>query len=163
MLVSVIIPAYNAAKTIAKTLQSVFDQDYASIEIIVVNDGSTDDTEQVLSQYFDKIKYIHQANAGVSVARNTGYSAAKGEYIQYLDADDLLAKGKIALQIEALKNNNAEVAYGDWIKFTETEQAFKELEIVNRELQGRAEIELITDFWVPLAALLYKRTITEKI
>ena len=163
MLVSVIIPAYNSAKTIEKTLQSVFDQDYESIEIIVVNDGSTDDTEQVLSQYFDKIKYIHQANAGVSVARNTGYSVAEGEYIQYLDADDLLAKGKISIQIEALKNNNAEVAYGDWIKFTETDQAFKELEIVSREIQERAEIELITDFWVPLAALLYKRTITEKI
>lgn len=163
MLVSVIIPAYNSAKTIEKTLQSVFDQDYASMEIIVVNDGSTDNTEQVLSKYYDRIEYIHQANSGVSVARNTGYSAAKGEYIQYLDADDLLAKGKLSIQIEALKNTNADVAYGDWIKFTETEQAFKELEIVNRELQGRAEIELFTDFWVPLAALLYKRTITEKI
>jgi glycosyltransferase involved in cell wall biosynthesis len=163
MLVSVIIPAYNSSKTIEKTLQSVFEQDYKSIEIIVVNDGSTDNTEQVLSQYFDKIKYIHQANAGVSVARNTGYSVAEGEYIQYLDSDDLLAKGKISIQIEALKNNNAEVAYGDWIKFTESEHVFKELEIVSREIQGRAEIELITDFWVPLAALLYKRTITEKI
>jgi glycosyltransferase involved in cell wall biosynthesis len=163
MLVSVIIPAYNAAKTITKTLQSVFDQNYIHIEIIIVNDGSTDNTEQVLSQYFDKIKYIYQANAGVSVARNTGYTEAKGEYIQYLDADDLLAKDKISIQVEALKNNNAEVAYGDWIKFTETDQAFKELEIVSREIQGRAEIELITYFWVPLAALLYKRTITEKI
>lgn len=163
MLVSVIIPAYNASKTIAKTLQSVFDQDYKHVEIIVVNDGSTDTTEEVLSKYLDRITYVYQANAGVSVARNKGYSIANGEYIQYLDADDLLAKGKISIQIEALENNNADVAYGDWIKFTESEHAFKELEIVSREIQGRAVIELITDFWAPLAALLYKRTITEKI
>lgn len=163
MLVSVIIPAYNSEKTIRKTLQSVFDQDYHLIEIIVVNDGSTDSTEQILKEYSDRIIYIYQANAGVSVARNTGYRVAKGEFIQYLDADDLLAKGKIKIQIEALKSNNADVAYGDWIKFTETEYAFKELEIISREIQGRAEIELLTDFWVPLAGLLYKRTITEKI
>ncbi len=163
MLVSVIIPAYNSSKTIEKTLQSVFEQDYEFIEIIVVNDGSTDTTEQVLSKYLDRIKYIYQDNAGVSVARNKGYSISKGEFIQYLDADDLLAKGKLTTQIELLKNNDAEVAYGDWIKFTESEHVFKELEIVSREIQGRAEIELITDFWVPLAALLYKRTITEKI
>ena len=66
MLVSVIIPAYNAAKTIEKTIQSVLMQNYSTIEIIVVNDGSTDDTENVLKQFNDKIKYVYQKNAGVS-------------------------------------------------------------------------------------------------
>jgi glycosyltransferase involved in cell wall biosynthesis len=163
MLVSVIIPAYNAAKTIEKTIQSVLDQDYPSIEIIVVNDGSTDTTEDILKKYSSKIRYLYQANAGVSTARNNAYSHAKGAYIQYLDADDLLAPSKITTQVKLLEEQNADVAYGDWVKFTETEHVYKELELVSREMQAREEIELFTDFWVPLAALLYKRSITDKI
>lgn len=163
MLVSVIIPAYNASKTIEKTLQSVFDQDYANIEIIVVDDGSTDDTKTILKKYEDKITYIHQQNAGVSAARNKGYQQAKGEFIQYLDADDLLAKGKLAIQVEVLNEQDADVAYGDWVKFTENEFEFKELEKVSREMSRRPEIELFTDLWIPLAALLYRRSITDKI
>lgn len=163
MLVSVIIPAYNSAKTIERTLASVFLQDYPNIEIIVINDGSTDDTELVLKQYSERIQYFTQKNSGVSVARNLGFEKSTGEYIQYLDADDLLAEGKLSKQIKALKENNADVAYGDWMKFTEIDLVYKELEIVSREMRLRPEIELITDFWTPLAALLYTRRIANKI
>ncbi len=163
MLVSVIIPAYNSAKTIERTLESVFNQDYPSIEIIVVNDGSTDNTELVLKKYENKIKYFYQDNAGVSVARNLGLEKSSGDYIQYLDADDLLAKGKLTKQIQALTDAHADVAYGDWIKFTEADIVYKELEIVEREMSLRPEIELITDFWIPLAALLYSRKVTKLI
>jgi glycosyltransferase involved in cell wall biosynthesis len=163
MLVSVIIPAYNAAKTIEKTLQSVMDQDYPSLEIIVIDDGSTDNTKDVVKNFSAKINYIYQINSGVSAARNNGYKHAKGDFIQYLDADDILAASKITTQVNLLIQHNADVAYGDWVKFTENEHAYKELEIVSREMQLREEIELFTDFWVPPAALLYKRSITEKI
>ncbi len=163
MSVSVIIPAYNSAKTIERTLASVFAQDYSNIEIIVINDGSTDDTELVLKQYGDKIRYFTQINSGVSVARNLGFEKSTGEYIQYLDADDLLAKGKLSKQIKALKEKNADVAYGDWMRFTEIDLVYKELEIVSREMRLRPEIELIADFWTPLAALLYTRKIANKI
>ncbi len=163
MLVSVIIPAYNSAKTIEKTLQSVFDQDYPSIEIIVVNDGSTDNTDEILSKYTDKIQYYKQINSGVSVARNFGYSKAKGEYIQYLDADDLLAKGKLTKQVNALKETGADVSYGDWTKFSEADGKMLELETIEKQMGTRPEIELYTNFWVPLAALLYTRKITDKI
>ena len=160
---SIIIPAYNSAKTIERTLASVFVQDYPNLEIIVVNDGSTDNTEQVLKKYADKIKYYYQTNAGVSIARNLGFEKSSGEYIQYLDADDLLAEGKISKQIQAIEESEADVAYGDWMRFTENDFVYKELEMVEREMALRPEIELITDFWTPLAALLYTRTIANKI
>lgn len=160
---SIIIPAYNSAKTIERTLASVFVQDYPNLEIIVVNDGSTDNTEQVLKKYADKINYYYQTNAGVSVARNLGFEKSTGDYIQYLDADDLLAEGKISKQIQAIEESEADVAYGDWMRFTENDFVYKELEMVEREMTLRPEIELITDFWTPLAALLYTRTIANKI
>lgn len=163
MLVSVIIPAYNAAKTIEKTIQSVLMQNYSTIEIIVVNDGSTDDTENVLKQFNDKIKYVYQKNAGVSAARNLGFNLAKGEFIQYLDSDDLLAEDKIKIQVEALLNNNADVAYGNWVKFKEYENTFQELEVVEKEMIADVAIELFTDFWVPPAAMLYTKQIAQKI
>ncbi len=160
---SIIIPAYNSAKTIERTLASVFVQDYPNLEIIVVNDGSTDNTEQVLKKYADKINYYYQTNAGVSIARNLGFEKSTGDYIQYLDADDLLAEGKISKQIQAIEESEADVAYGDWMRFTENDFVYKELEMVEREMALRPEIELITDFWTPLAALLYTRTIANKI
>lgn len=85
---SVIIPVYNKADTIAKSIDSVIAQDYKDFEIVVVNDGSTDNIRDVLS-YYPNIKVINQPNGGVSVARNTGISHSVGDYICFLDADDL--------------------------------------------------------------------------
>jgi len=163
MSVSVIIPAYNSAKTIERTIASVFAQDYPNIEIVVINDGSTDDTERILKKYGSRIQYFTQKNSGVSVARNLGFEKSTGDYIQYLDADDLLAEGKLSKQVQAIQENEADVAYGDWMRFTENDFVYKELEIVEREMSLRPEIELITDFWTPLAALLYTRRIADKI
>jgi glycosyltransferase involved in cell wall biosynthesis len=87
-LVSVIIPAFNAEKTIARAVDSVLAQTYSPVEVIVVDDGSTDGTCDICESYGDKITYIHQANKGVSAARNKGIQTASGEYIGFLDADD---------------------------------------------------------------------------
>ena len=90
-LISIIIPCYNAAKTIARTLNSIREQDYKDLEIIVVNDGSKDNSLEVLSMFSkvdNRIRVYSQENAGVSVARNKGLEHAKGNYIIYLDADD---------------------------------------------------------------------------
>lgn len=163
MLVSVIIPVYNSALYIEKTLNSVFAQRYPHIEIIVVNDGSTDHTEQVLEPYMNRIRYYHQSNSGVSVARNLGLAKSNGGYIQYLDADDLLSEDKITMQVEALINTQSEVAYGDWVRFKEIDGNYTALETVKREMKQRPEIELITDFWTPLAAMLYTKKITDSI
>lgn len=89
-MISIVIPLYNKEKQFAATLHSVFSQTYTDYEIIVVNDGSTDGSASVVESLHDpRIRLIHQANAGVSAARNLGISEARGEYIAFLDADDL--------------------------------------------------------------------------
>lgn len=115
-LVSVIIPAYNAEKTIAETLKCVLAQSYQDIEIIVVDDGSTDQTRTLLDTYaaaHPKIQVISQANAGVAAARNTAIAAAKGAYIAPIDADDLWHPHRIERHLKALESAGprAAVAY----------------------------------------------------
>ncbi|MEQ8753387.1 MAG: glycosyltransferase family 2 protein [Coleofasciculus sp. G1-WW12-02] len=89
-LVSIIIPTYNTAKYLPNTIESILQQDYQAIEIIVVDDGSTDDTVTVLRKYLTRINYIHQGNSGESKARNTGIKSSKGDFLMFVDADDLL-------------------------------------------------------------------------
>ena len=89
-LVSVIMPAFNSARFVGQAVQTVLAQTYPQVELIVVNDGSTDETETVLAPYANRIQIINQANQGVSAARNTGIRAAQGQYIAFLDADDLM-------------------------------------------------------------------------
>lgn len=95
--VSIIIPAYNAEKYIERCLKSVFAQKYENKEIIVINDGSTDKTEEKISKYINKIKYIKKKNGGLSETRNVGIEKATGKYIMFIDADDYIEK-------ELLKN-----------------------------------------------------------
>lgn len=101
-LVSVIIPCYQQAKYLATAIDSVLAQTYAPIEVLVVNDGSSDDTEQVAHQYGDRIVYLVRPNGGVSAARNTGIARAGGRYFKFLDADDHLHPEQIAWQMEGL-------------------------------------------------------------
>lgn len=86
--ISVIIAVHNGAKTIGRAVASVFAQSYPAYELIVVDDGSTDETPEVLSAYADRIRYIRQPNSGVSAARNAGAAAAQGDWLAFLDADD---------------------------------------------------------------------------
>ncbi|HEV2456004.1 MAG TPA: glycosyltransferase, partial [Verrucomicrobiae bacterium] len=103
-LVSILIPAYNAEKWIAETIASARAQTWPNKEIIVVDDGSTDQTVSVLGQFASKsIKVVSQPNRGAAAARNKAFSLCQGDYIQWLDADDLLSPDKIARQIEAIK------------------------------------------------------------
>jgi glycosyltransferase involved in cell wall biosynthesis len=100
--VSVIIPTFNNAQYIGEALNSVFSQDYDAYEVIVVDDGSTDDTQQTLKPYLDRIRFIYQSNAGSAAARNTGLTLAQGEFIVFLDADDFLLPGKLKQQVAYL-------------------------------------------------------------
>lgn len=104
-LVSVIIPTYNRGRTVCEAVDSVLEQDYPNFEIIVVDDGSTDNTQSLLKQYKKKITVFYQTNRGVSAARNVGILKANGEYIALLDSDDLWEKGKLSCQIAFFRNN----------------------------------------------------------
>ncbi len=109
--VSVIIPTYNRAEYVTQAIDSVLAQTYTDYEIIVVDDGSTDKTREVLEPYMDKITYIYQENIGVSVARNRGIKAAKGDWIAFLDSDDEWLPGKLAVQIRAVERHPQLVAH----------------------------------------------------
>ncbi|WP_013321039.1 glycosyltransferase family 2 protein [Gloeothece verrucosa] len=105
-LVSVIIPTYNAEIYIKQTLESVLAQTYCDLEIIIVDDESPDRSIEICQQFNDpRIKIIHQKNRGLAGARNTGIRHAQGEYLAFLDADDLWLPEKLTLQIEHLENN----------------------------------------------------------
>lgn len=104
-LVSILIPAYNAQQWITETIQSALDQSWPRKEIIIVDDGSTDNTLSIIRKYESPfLKVIHQENRGGCQARNRAFQQCQGDYIQWLDADDLLAPGKIELQLSALRH-----------------------------------------------------------
>jgi glycosyltransferase involved in cell wall biosynthesis len=103
-LVSVIIPTFQSARYIVEAVESVLGQTYAPIEIIVVDDGSTDDTRERLRPYFDRLRYVYLENSGPSKARNHGVRLARGELIAFLDADDRWLSNKLETQIRCLMN-----------------------------------------------------------
>ena len=105
--VSVIIPTYNCAQYITEAVDSVLNQTYKNFEVIVIDDGSTDNTKEVLASYIDKkqIYYIYQANKGPGAARNAGIDKARGNYIAFLDADDLLFPNSISRRISFLNKH----------------------------------------------------------
>lgn len=104
-LVTCIIPVFNGERFIAECLESVFQQTYRRIEVVVVNDGSTDGTKAVLNQYASRIKVIDQDNAGMTIARNRGVEASLGGILAFLDADDLWLAEKTEIQIAKLAAN----------------------------------------------------------
>ena len=103
-LVSVIVPAYNSEQYLESTLRSIFEQDYQPLEVIVVDDGSTDSSAQI-ARSFKQVRYIYQKNSGPAAARNTGINNAKGEFIAFLDSDDLWQSNKLSLQVSYLNSH----------------------------------------------------------
>ncbi|MDP5017017.1 glycosyltransferase [Anabaena sp. UHCC 0187] len=111
--ISVVIPAYNCEKTITKTIESVLNQTFTNWELIIINDGSKDSTLEIISQIHDsRIKVFSFDNAGGNVSRNRGLKYAVGEFVSFLDADDIWTSDKLASQLKALEENpQAAVAY----------------------------------------------------
>ena len=101
-LVSVVIPTYNRGRLIARAIESALAQTYRNVSVVVVDDGSTDDTRKVVDSYGGCVSYVHQQNAGVSSARNTGLRCARGEFIAFLDSDDEWQPWKIDAEVAAL-------------------------------------------------------------
>ena len=102
---SVIIPAYNAGLTICQAVDSALQQTFGAAEVIVIDDGSTDDTRQRLLPYGDSITYLYQHNQERSAARNNGIRHAKGKYLAFLDADDYWAVDKLTKQVALLEQH----------------------------------------------------------
>lgn len=123
-LVSILIPVYNAENYVAEAIESALNQTYKNIEIIIVDDGSTDKSWEIIESYRKKypniIKTYQQENKGACAARNKAFELSSGQYIQYLDADDLLAENKIEEQTILFKkfgNNNKIITSCSWVRF----------------------------------------------
>ncbi len=117
--VSVIIPTFNRAHCIREAIHSVLIQSYPDFEIIVVDDGSTDDTETIVRSYESNVSYVYQENRGPSAARNSGIQRARGTYLCFLDSDDLWLKNKLKAQMELIRRSpEVKVCYTDeiWIR-----------------------------------------------
>lgn len=115
--VSVIIPSYNYGEFISDGIESVINQTYKDFEIIVVDDGSTDNTSESVKKYQDRVSYFYKENGGPSSARNYGIHNAKGKYICFLDADDIFLPEKLELQINYMEDNkddNIGLIYSDY-------------------------------------------------
>ena len=117
--VSVIIPTYNRARIVGEAIDSVLSQGYDDFELIVVDDGSTDGTEELVASYLPRLTYLYQEHQGVSAARNRGIASARGEYISFLDSDDLWLRDKLSSQVCFMESHpECLICYTDeiWIR-----------------------------------------------
>lgn len=164
-LVSVIISTYNRSLLLEEAIQSVIHQSYRPIECVIVDDGSTDDSKKVVENFQKKndstfsVIYLYQNNSGPQTARNTGTKVSTGEYIQYLDSDDIIFPDKLSEQVRFLKLNKCcDGVFGDWQAGTPNEKktviACKEEDMISQMLVGRC----IANF-----SFLMRRSIIERI
>lgn len=164
MKVSIITPCYNAADYIASSIISVQSQTCSDWEMIIVDDGSTDDSVDIIkgfSQSDSRIKLISKENGGSASARKLALSIAKGEYIQFLDADDLLEKDKLHRQIKMMQEQQLQVSYTDWC-FIHPDGKREQLQGLNFN-QLRVQLFWGTLFGaLPIHAFIYQRDFLEQ-
>lgn len=132
--VSVVIPAYNAARYVGAAIESVLAQTAADLEAVVVDDGSKDDTESVVRRYGTRVRYLRQENAGVAVARNRGLAESRGHWVGFLDADDTWLPRKLEHQLEALEERPGPRAC--YSAFTVVDPELRPLEVRHSPRQG---------------------------
>ena len=163
-LVSIIIPLFNSKKTIIETLDSCHYYPISCIEIILVDDGSTDGSSELVKQKFPNIKIFRTSNKGVSAARNLGFLKSSSEFIVFLDADDLLVGSKIERQLIIAKKTGADVVYGNWQKLIQYQKGnWIEGPKIERALGKDPDLDFFTNFWCPTGAYLFKRSMVEKV
>ena len=162
--VSIVVPCRNAASWLGETLASALDQDGPPLELIVVDDGSDDGSPAIAAAAGPRVRLIRQPPRGVSAARNAGTAAATGEFVLYLDADDVLEPGTLALRVSALETTGADVALTAWVRWKAgVDRVFRAGTIERASLSARPEIDLLTDAWWPPGAVLYRRAIVDRI
>lgn len=166
-LLSILIPVYNASAVLDETLDSVTSQVSAvDAEVIALDDGSTDDSGALLARRGSDIQYFRQENQGVSVARNRLASMARGEWLLFLDADDLLLPDTLEQRVLAVHDSDVDGMYCDWRRFRDDagtriwdEPIRKDIEDVHAD----AALALFSGFWSPPGAWMWKRSLHQAI
>lgn len=157
-LVTVIVPCYNYARFLPEALDSILQQEYENWECIIVNDGSTDNTEEVATVYTKKdsrFKYIYQSNKGLPASRNTGIKHSKGEFLQFLDSDDMIHASKLRIQTDLMHSNTgADIVYGDSLFFSG--EGADKLLTVQRKRSKAKELLLVNNIMAVSCALVRK-------
>jgi teichuronic acid biosynthesis glycosyltransferase TuaG len=162
-LVSVIMPAYNAERYIAGSIQSVIDQTYQNWELVVVDDGSTDRTAAIVRTFSandSRVRYVFQENQRLGKARNTGVTNASGPLIAFLDSDDLWMNEKLALQVEMLEAMNADIIYTDGFIFADDDPALetRTLSVMCGRIEGAHMLDLLLMHnSIPVLSVLMRR------
>ncbi|MDR0571389.1 MAG: glycosyltransferase [Rickettsiales bacterium] len=159
-LISVLIPTYNREKYIAEAIESVLAQDYRPIEIIVVDDGSMDNTKEIVKQYDKKIvKYFYQKNKGIPGARNACLAKAKGEYIAWLDSDDYYLPDKLTAQMNYMREHpDCEIVFTKYENFLENEEVKN-----NEKAKNIIEREKKVEYKTCLASSLARKSFYKKV
>lgn len=161
-LISIIIPCYNQGRFLNETILSVYNQTYSNWECIIINDGSTDDSEEIVNRWVvkdNRFKYFYKENAGVSSARNLGLEKVNGNYIQFLDSDDIILSTKISKSIEAIKAFDVQVVCVNYNQFVDSQSlmlgAFSNLEKYEFTFQNVARY-WNAGFTIPIHCFLFK-------
>jgi glycosyltransferase involved in cell wall biosynthesis len=161
--ISVVIPTYNRANLISETLDSVLSQTVNDIEVIVVDDGSTDATPAVVSSY-QRVRYLHQANAGQAAARNAGIRMAMGEYIAFVDDDDLWLPNKLAQQLDCLHAESAAWVYCDALVFDGTSgQPLHRFSQINTPHNGHVGAQLLIRDFIASPTPMVRRDVFDRV
>jgi glycosyltransferase involved in cell wall biosynthesis len=131
-LISVVMSVYNGEKYVASAIRSVLEQTWTNLELIVVNDGSTDTSAAILDTIDDpRVKVLHQDNKGQDAALNKGYAHSSGSYIKFMDCDDLISPPTLEIQVKALLQSPEKIAYGEWYRFFGAEPTQEDTEVKN--------------------------------
>jgi glycosyltransferase involved in cell wall biosynthesis len=161
-LVSVVIPAHNAEPWIAETLESILAQTFQDFEVIVIDDGSTDDTAAIVAR-FARVQCIHKQNGGAAFARNVGIRAAQSKYIAFVDSDDLWSPDKLSLQTALLKQTGLVWAYSDAYAFEDaTRRVLFAFSKVRRQYTGNVLQQLFLSNFIPMPTVVVRRTVLEE-
>ena len=167
--VSVIVPAYNAEKTIGRCVDSILHQDFHDLELIVMDDGSTDGTPDLLDAYArqdDRVRVVHKPNSGVSDTRNQALDLARGEWVQFLDADDWIVPEATKLLVRSAEENDCQMVVADFYRVIGKKVSRKgdiDAEgVLTREDYGDYMMQNPSDFYYGvLWNKLYRRDIIE--
>lgn len=160
-LVSVVIPTYNSAHYIQEAIDSVLRQTYLPVEIIVVDDGSTDDAREVLKDFIEskKISYILKKNGGPASARNLGIQHSNGEFVAFLDADDIWESDKLEKQMKFFVDSAVGLVYSDMVFFGAKTKNTTHSESTKGFFRGSVARQLIINNFIPTSSVVVRRSI----